>query len=204
MGAQTKPNRTSQRELDDVVLQLLPRQGAWSEAQYLWLTDHTNRLVEFTDGYIEVLPMPTQKHQAISQVLLLALHAYVQRIGGRVFYGPLRLRVREDKYREPDLLLLLDADDPRGQDRYWLGADLVVEIVSPDNPDRDLVEKRRDYAEANIPEYWIVDPRSETIVVLRLQDGAYVEHGVFGRGARATSALLEGFAVDVAAVFDAD
>ena len=203
MSAQTRPNRTSQRDLDDVVLQLLPRQGAWSEAQYLWLTDHTNRLVEFTDGYIEVLPMPTQKHQAISQVLLLALHAYVQRIGGRVFYGPLRLRVREDKYREPDLLLLLDADDPRGQDRYWLGADLVVEIVSPDNPDRDLVEKRRDYAEANIPEYWIVDPRSETIVVLRLQDGAYVEHGVFGRGARATSALLEGFTVDVDAVFDA-
>ena len=204
MSAQTRPNRTSQRDLDDVVLQLLPRQGSWSEAQYLWLTDHTNRLVEFTDGYIEVLPMPTQKHQAISQVLLLALHPYVQRIGGRVFYGPLRLRVREDKYREPDLLLLLDADDPRGQDRYWLGADLVVEIVSPDNPDRDLVEKRRDYAEANIPEYWIVDPRSETIVVLRLQDGAYVEHGVFGRGARATSALLAGFAVDVDAVFDAD
>ena len=204
MGAQTKPNRTSQRELDDVVLQLLPRQGAWGEEQYLWLTDHTNRLVEFTDGYIEVLPMPTDKHQAISQVLLLALLAYVQRVGGRVFYSPLRLRIREGKHREPDLLLLLDANDPRRQNRYWLGADLVVEVVSADDPDRDLVEKRRDYAEANIPEYWIVDPRSETIVVLRLQDGAYVEHGVFGRGARATSALLAGFAVDVAAVFDAD
>ncbi len=203
MGAQTKPNRTSQRELDDAVLQLLPRQGAWSEEQYLWLTDRSNHLIEFTDGYIEVLPMPTDKHQAISQVLLLALLAYVQRVGGRVFYAPLRLRVREGKHREPDLLLLLDANDPRRQNRYWLGADLVVEIVSPDNPNRDLVEKRRDYAEANIPEYWIVDPQTETIVVLRLRDGAYVEHGVFGRGARATSALLEGFAVDVDAVFDA-
>ncbi len=203
MGAQTKPNRTSQRELDDVILQLLPRQGAWSEEQYLWLTDHSNNLIEFTDGYIEVLPMPTDKHQVMSQVLLLALLTYVQRVGGRVFYAPLRLRVREGKHREPDLLLLLDANDPRNQNRYWLGADLVVEIVSPDNPNRDLVEKRRDYAEANIPEYWIVDPRSETIVVLRLEDGAYVEHGVFGRGARATSALLEGFAVDVDAVFDA-
>jgi Uma2 family endonuclease len=204
MGAQTKPNRTSQRELDDVVLQLLPRQGAWSEEQYLWLTDQSNHLLEFTDGYVEVLPMPTDKHQAISLFLILALHAYVQRIGGRVFFAPLRLRIREGKHREPDLLLLLDANDPRRQNRYWLGADLVVEVVSPDDPDRDLVEKRRDYAEANIPEYWIVDPRSETIVVLRLRDGAYVEHGVFGRGARATSALLAGFAVDVDAVFDAD
>ena len=77
MGAQTKPNRTSQRELDDVVLQLLPRQGAWSEEQYLWLTDHSNHLIEFTDGYIEVLPMPTRKHQAISRFLLLALLAAV-------------------------------------------------------------------------------------------------------------------------------
>ena len=204
MGAQTKPNRTSQRDLDDVVLQLLPRQGAWSEEQYLWLTDHTNRLIEFTDGYIEVLPMPTRKHQAISRFLFLALVAVVHTNGGTVFYSPLRLRIREEKYREPDLMLLLDANDARNQDRYWLGADLVVEIVSPDDPARDLVEKRRDYAEANIPEYWIVDPRSETIVVLRLRDGAYVEHGVFGRGARATSALLAGFAVDVDAVFDAD
>ncbi len=204
MGAQTKPNRTSQRDLDDVVLQLLPRQGAWSEEQYLWLTDHSNHLIEFTDGYVEVLPMPTRKHQAISRFLLLALLAAVQASGGTVFYAPLRLRVREGKHREPDLMLLLDADDPRNQDRYWLGADLVVEIVSPDDPNRDLVEKRRDYAEANIPEYWIVDPQTETIVVLRLQDGAYVEHGVFRRGARATSALLEGFAIDADAVFDAD
>ncbi len=203
MGAQTKPNRTSQRELDDAVLQLLPRQGAWSEEQYLWLTDHSNHLIEFTDGHIEVLPMPTHKHQAISRFLLLTLVAVVHANGGTVFYAPLRLRVREDKHREPDLLLLLDADDPRNQDRYWLGADLVVEVVSPDDPDRDLVEKRRDYAEANIPEYWIVDPQTETIVVLRLRDGAYVEHGVFGRGARATSALLTGFDVDVTAVFDA-
>ena len=203
MGAQTKPNRTSQQELDDVVLELLPRQGSWSEEQYLWLTDHANHLIEFTDGYIEVLPMPTRKHQAISRFLFLTLVAIVHANGGTVFYAPLRLRVREDKHREPDLLLLLDADDPRNQDRYWLGADLVVEVVSPDDPDRDLVEKRRDYAEANVPEYWIVNPLNETITVLRLDGDRYVEHGVFGRGARATSALLEGFAVDVAAVFDA-
>jgi Uma2 family endonuclease len=204
MGAQTKPTRTSQRDLDEVVLQLLPRQGNWSEGQYLWLTDHSNHLIEYTDGYIEVLPMPTRKHQAISRFLFLALVAVVHANGGTVFYSPLRLRIREEKYREPDLMLLLDANDARNQDRYWLGADLVVEIVSPDDPDRDLVEKRRDYAEANIPEYWIVDPRSETIVVLRLRDGAYVEHGVFGRGDRATSTLLTGFAVDVSAVFDAE
>ena len=37
---------------------LLPAQGAWSEDDYLWLTDHTRGLVELTDGHIEVLPLP--------------------------------------------------------------------------------------------------------------------------------------------------
>lgn len=39
--------------------------------------------------------------------------------------APLRLRVREGKFREPDLLVLLDARDPRRSNRYWTGADLV-------------------------------------------------------------------------------
>ena len=47
----------------------------------------------------------------------------------------------------------------------------------------DLVDKRRDYAEAGIPEYWIVDPRGETITVLGLRRGAYLEQGVYRRGA---------------------
>ena len=118
-------------------------------------------------------------------------------------FAALRLRIREGKFREPDLLVLRDRSDPRYQDRYWLGADLVAEVVSPDRPARDLVEKRVDYAEANVPEYWIVDPRDETITVLTLEDGEYVERGAFQRGQAATSFLLAGLSVDVATVFDA-
>jgi Uma2 family endonuclease len=95
------------------------------------------------------------------------------------------------------------AHDARRQNRFWLGADLVVEIVSPDKPERDLIEKRHDYAEAHMPEYWIVDPRDETITVLRLENRIYVEHGVFRRGSQAMSALLEGLQVEVSAIFDA-
>ena len=194
---------TPQAELDRLLADLLPRQGQWDAEGYLWLTDHTNRLVEFTDGRIEVLPMPTDQHQHILKYLFLAFHAFVQPRGGDVCFAPLRLQVRPQVYREPDLLLLRDAGDPRRQNRYWRGADLVLEIVSPDEPSRDLVVKRSDYAAARIPEYWIVDPRVTTITVLRLEGDAYVELCVFGRGGRATSALLPGFAVDVSAVFDA-
>ena len=67
-------------------------------------------------------------------------------------------------------MLLRDADDPRRPHRYWLGADLVLEVVSEDNPQRDYAIKRRDYAEAGIPEYWIVDGQQQTVSVLPLQD----------------------------------
>jgi Uma2 family endonuclease len=99
--------------------------------------------------------------------------------------------------------MLRDPNDPRRQNAFWLGADLVVEIVSPDRPERDLEEKPMDYAEAGIPEYWIVNPMDETIRVLHLSGDAYAAYGVFRRGDVVTSALLQGFAVGVAEVFDA-
>ena len=179
-------------------------QGTWTEMQYLRLTEATNWLIEFTDGVIEVLPMPTHKHQAISKLLLFALTALLQPRGGTVFYSPLPMQIRSDKYREPDLLVLLDKRDPRKQNAFWLGADLVIEIVSPRSTALDIVEKRADYAEAGIPEYWIVNPLDETFTVLRLVEERYVEHGVFRRSDTATSALLPEFAVAVSTVFDAE
>lgn len=191
------------READGLEVDLLPLQGLWTEAQYLKLTDQTNRLIEFTDGVIEVLPMPTDKHQAILQFVFLALLAFVGPRGGKVHFAALRLRVRDDKFREPDILLVRDASDPRRQNRFWLGADLVVEVVSEDDPERDTVEKVNDYAEAGVPEYWIVNPLDATVTVLALRDERYAERGVFRRGETATSALLGGFAISVDEVFDA-
>lgn len=188
---------------DGLDLDLEALQGLWSEAQYVALTEQTTQLIEFTDGVIEVLPMPNEKHQAISRLLFLALFMWMQRLGGTVFYAPLRLQIRAGKFREPDLLLLCHEDDPRRQSEYWLGADLVVEIVSPDRPNRDLEEKPRDYAEAGIPEYWIVNPLNETVTVLVLAGTHYREFGVFRRGDLARSSLLDGFRVQVDEVFDA-
>lgn len=180
---------------------LFPAQGQWSEEEYLAL--NTNRLVEFSDGRIEVLPMPTQKHQKIVAYLFNILLAFTHRIAGTVLFSPFRIRLWPGKFREPDLMFMLAAHDARRHNEYWEGADLVVEVVSPDDPERDLVTKRAEYARAGIPEYWIVDPQTETITVLYLDNDAYVEHGQFGRGAMATSVTLPGLQVDVSESFDA-
>ena len=197
-------SRTSQQKWEEVLLDLLPPQGGWEEGEYLWLTDRSRRLLEWSDGIIEVLPMPTREHQEILRALFLALFGFLRPLGGDVLFAPLRLRVGERKFREPDLLAVLDTHDPRAQNRYWTGADLVMEVVSPDAPERDLVEKRREYAEAGIPEYWIVDPRDRTILVLTLAGDEYREHGRFAPGQEATSALLPDFTIATAAVFGED
>jgi Uma2 family endonuclease len=66
-----------------------------------------------------------------------------------------------------------------------------------------LIKKRYDYAQAGIPEYWIVDPREGVITVLRLEGDEYAEHGRFGAGQVASSHLLPGFVVAVDEVWAA-
>ncbi len=193
----------SPQDWKDLLEELLPPQGNWSEEEYLILTDHRIRLVEFTDGLLEALPVPTDKHQSVLQFLFLAFHGVVESGGGTVQFAPLRLRIRPGKFREPDLLLLLSAADPRRQNRFWLGADLALEVVSEEKPERDLIQKRGDYAEGGVPEYWIVNPQTETITVLRLRGDVYEEAGIYRRGESARSVLLAGFAVNASAVFDA-
>jgi Uma2 family endonuclease len=192
------------QEWRDLLEEILPPQGQWSPDEYLVLTEHSNRLVEYTDGFLEALPMPTDKHQSVLKLLLFAFSAFVEPRGGKVQFAPLRLQIRAGKFREPDLLLLQSAADPRRQNRFWLGADLALEVVSEEKPERDLVEKRGDYAEGRVPEYWIVNPRIETITVLSLSGDSYSEAGTYRRGEIAESVLLPGFSVAVAAVFDAD
>jgi Uma2 family endonuclease len=192
----------SNQEWKDVLEELLPSQGRWSEEEYLVLTGQRNRLVEFTDGFLEVLPMPTTKHQMLLKFLFLAFFHFFEAKGGNVLFSPLRLRIRPDKFREPDLLLLLSATDSRRHNRFWDGADLALEVVSEDKPERGLVDKRIDYAEGQVPEYWIVNPLTETITVLQLREGAYEEAGVYRRGESARSVLEPDFSVAVAEVFD--
>lgn len=184
----------------DVAL-LFPGQGAWSEEEYLALD--SNRLVEFSQGSIEVLPMPTTSHQLILAYLYRLLESFVAaHMLGTCLLAPLRVRLWPGKYREPDVVFLLARHSARIGEAFWSGADLVMEVVSGDEKDRrrDLVTKRREYAQARIAEYWIVDPREEHIVVLRLAGKRYVEHGVFAKGATATSNLMPGFTVDVTEV----
>jgi Uma2 family endonuclease len=184
---------------------LYPPQGAWSENEYLNLTDGTNRRIEFVDGRLEFLPMPTELHQALAGFLYHALLAFVTKSQlGIVPFPPLRVRIPSGKkYREPDVLFLRKENFKVRTNRIWNGADLVMEVVSGDPKDRqrDYEDKLSDYASAKIAEYWIVDFERQIVTVHRLVDDCYIVDGEFTRGEQAASALLDGFIVDVTELF---
>lgn len=182
------------------VARLFPNQGMWSEEEYLELKG--NRLIEFSHGYVDFLPMPTTTHQLIVVYLYRALSAFVEpRKLGLALVAPLRVRILPGKYREPDVVFMLTAHAARILEEFWEGADLVMEVVSDDDRRRDLQTKRLEYAQAKIPEYWIVDPLQSLITVLRLDGDQYAVDGEYRPGEQARSAILPGFAVDVTAVF---
>lgn len=181
---------------------LYPSQGEWSEAEYLDLErirgDHIR--VELVDGCLEVLPAPTTSHQAIIIFFLIQLREFVAKNQlGQVSFAGIRVRLRDGNFREPDVVFLKKQHLDRCLEEYWEGADLVMEVVSGSSKDRkrDYEDKVKDYAEAGIPEYWIVDPDEKRIRVLTLDGTVYKLYGDFGPGSQATSVLLPGFAVQV-------
>jgi Uma2 family endonuclease len=183
------------------IARLFPHQGAWSEGDFLDLNRRTNRLVELADGHVEVLEMPTKTHQRIVLFLYNALLAFTKDAQlGEVLVAAYPVRLRPEKFREPDIVFMLAEHADRLGEDFAEGADLVMEVVR-ENRRRDLEVKVNEYAEAGIPEYWIVDPRDEKITVMTLADGRYGARGEFEAGQAAVSVLLPGFEVDVAVVF---
>ncbi len=195
------PNRPTSEPTWEIA-RLFPDQGHWTEDDYLAL--NTNQLVEFSHGLLEFPPMPTFAHQRIAFWLSQRLEAFAkQQRNGIVVPAPYKVRLWAGKFREPDVCFFHSEHRHQITPQFSEGADLVIEVVSDDDRRRELDIKRTEYARAGIPEYWIVDPKFKTITVLRLDQGSYVEHGVFAEDEFATSQLLNGFEVSVAEVLAA-
>lgn len=185
--------KISQALLDD-----LDRVGRkyerWTVAAYLELAG--TYLVEYVRGRLEILPMPTMRHQVLASRMYDAVRAAAPPQSLVLFAGT-RVRVAEDTFREPDVLYIPPELTSTARSEYAERVTLVVEVVSQSNRDHDLETKRAEYAGAGIPEYWIVDPEERRVTVLTLRGDHYATHGVFEDGAEATSLLLPTLRIDV-------
>src|SRR5262249_52892011 len=130
--------------------------------------------------------------------MFAALSSFVQaRSLGVVLLAGIPVQLRSGKMREPDVVFMRAEHAHRRKGKYWEGADLAMELVSPGGRERDLVTKREEHAQAGFPEYWLVDPERERVTVLILEGKAYRVHGEFRLGEEATSVTLPGFSVSV-------
>ena len=121
--------RRSGPELTWEIARLFPAQGDWTEDEYFALD--SNHFVEYSDGRLEFLPMPTIFHQLILQYLFKRLDSFVVAHElGIVIVSGYKVRLRARKYREPDILFIKEAHRSGITKQYCEKADLVIEIVS--------------------------------------------------------------------------
>ena len=190
------------RQLADDISRLVLRTEGFSVEDYLSLDGPY--LVEYLKGSLQILPMPTALHQAVAFVLANLLVAWSKPDPlARTKLAPFRVRLNDALYREPDVCFMRGINAARRNNRFWIGADLVAEIISDSNKAHDLQTKLTEYAAAGIPEYWIIDPDRNTISIYALARGSYVLHGDFNAGQVAASVLLAGFTVVVSDLFAA-
>lgn len=101
---------------------------------------------------------------------------------------------------QPDLLYIAASRRGIVGDRVQGPPDLAIEILSEGAERRDRVDKLALYARYGVAEYWIVDPRAQSIEFLLLGDeGRYVVHT--GVDKRYQSPRLAEIAIDLAALW---
>jgi len=155
---------------------------------------------EWIDGEVVRMTPPTEEHARISFFVARIMAAYVsrRRLGGQVFHAEVEMKL-ERSARQPDVLYVVEEKRARYRKVYLEGpGDLAVEVISPDSRVRDRREKFREYQQAGVREYWLIDPMQKTAEVHRLTEGGEYELVPAGEPARLTSEVVPGFWIDPA------
>jgi Uma2 family endonuclease len=143
-------------------------------------------------------------HQLIAMFirdLLRELKVNGERAGLAVV-APFKLKVRTKKYRQPDVLFMKRENANRIVNELWDYADFVVEVVSEGGEERDYQDKIVAYAEAGVPEYWIVDPQARRVTQNVLVAGRYETVGEFAGNEVVAAKTVPGFRVVVRDLFE--
>lgn len=162
---------------------------------------------ELIDGEHYVTPAPRPAHQILAGNLHLLIGNYLREHPlGVVMFAPLDVVLSRHDVVEPDLIYFSRERFARHVcERYADGPpDLVVEVVSPGTRRRDVVTKRRLYERMRIAEYWIVDPRTETVTVYRLRGARYqrAAHLTLEDGAILRTPVFPGLALPLTRIFE--
>lgn len=158
--------------------QLDPLYGVYSYADYL-LWKFKER-VELFKGKLFKMSAPSAVHQEVSMKLSGELYQFLKGKDCKVFHAPFDVRLLKEAKEDKDIYTVVQPDicvvcDPEKIDKRGCeGApDLVIEILSPGNSKKEMKFKYALYEEAKVPEYWIIDPDHQNVLVYVLKDNTY-------------------------------
>jgi Uma2 family endonuclease len=162
--------------------------------EFLNYDDGTDTLYELENG--ELIPMPLESE--LNRRIVMFLVAYFLQLGIPSYRLSMKTEIavnsRQVGVRVPDLVLFSEelATAMEGATRSLILMDmppplLVVEVVSPNQENRDYRYKRSEYAARGIAEYWIVDPIAQKVTVLEWVEGFYDEQVYQGESAIASA-----------------
>ena len=138
----------------------------WHYARWEQLPDDGNRY-EVIDGALYMTTSPSFFHQWIVGRLLRFVGLPAEDAGlAYAISAPVGVLMPGCDPVQPDFLLVRQDRAAIIHDRRIRGVpDLIAEVLSPTNPEQDIELKRRAYARAAVPEYWIVRPATRDVLV---------------------------------------
>jgi len=144
--------------------------AVWLEPDEKYLAQRhswgADRWDEVWDGVLHMPPFPMFEHELVASALLVALTPLAKRCG--LVAVAAALLEHEKNYRKPDLTLgRLDQTSERG----FEGAELVIEVLSPNDESRD---KFPFFAKLGVREVWLVEPKTRAIELYLLRNGVYM------------------------------
>lgn len=180
----------------------------YSYAHYLnWFFDER---VELIRGKVfQMSPAPSRLHQEISIRIAAKLFNFLEKHPCQVYTAPFDVRFAKRDSSNKEIATVLQPDicvvcDPsKLDDQGCFGApDIVVEILSPGNNKKELINKYQIYQEYGVKEYWIVSPTEQTFLVYSLDElGKFRPSNLMTVGDKVYSAVLPGFILDLKDIF---
>jgi Uma2 family endonuclease len=159
---------------------------------------------ELIHGEVHLSPSRSTKHQLILGNTSVSLGTYVRSARlGVLFCAPLDVCLNPDTALQPDLIFISAERVGIVQENFVAGApDLAVEVLSQSTAAHDRVTKLPIYAEAGVPEVWLIDSQAKTVEVLKLQGKKYFVDATLAGEQVLTSNLFPGWELPLHDLFD--
>jgi Uma2 family endonuclease len=168
--------------------------ATWDRARWERLPADGNRY-EVIDGVLYMTTAPRFFHRWIIHQIVRILFVQIEDAGvGLVIWSPIGVFMPGCDPCQPDVVVIRAADTHVHQEGRIVGIPaLLIEVVSPSHPTLDTEVKRRAYARAGVPEYWIVRPATRDVLVCTQPDAArgdYAQAQPFADGTELVSPTL--------------